>query len=123
MQSCFLRNALQGWSKAITKAGEGAAPRAGQKVYVHCTGTVQATGHVFWSTTWEPAKGGGVFSFNLGRKEVIPAWDEGVATMKIGEKATITATHEVAYGDAGFPAWGIPPRATLVFDIELLDAK
>ncbi len=43
--------------------------------------------------------------------------------MKIGESARITATHEVAYGEAGFPAWGIPPRATLIFDIELLGCE
>lgn len=114
---------LQGWTKELIKAGAGLKPSRGQNVTVHCTGTVQANGHVFWSTSWDKSKGGGPFSFQIGMKQVIPAWDEGVATMQIGEKAKITATHEVAYGEAGFPAWGIPPRATLIFDIELLEAK
>lgn len=43
--------------------------------------------------------------------------------MQVGERAKITATHESAYGEAGFPAWGIPPRATLIFDIEVLNVK
>jgi FKBP-type peptidyl-prolyl cis-trans isomerase len=43
--------------------------------------------------------------------------------MQVGERAKITATHESAYGLDGFPAWGIPPKATLVFDIELLEVK
>lgn len=40
--------------------------------------------------------------------------------MQLGESARITADHTSAYGDGGFPAWGIPPRATLIFDIELI---
>jgi peptidylprolyl isomerase len=84
----------------------------------------------------------------IGLKQVIPAWDEGVLTMQVGEtvrpllrggsptarsqrfnhpssppQARITATQEVAYGAAGFPAWGIPPNATLLFDIELLKVE
>jgi len=43
--------------------------------------------------------------------------------MMVGESARITATSEVAYGAAGFPAWGIPPNATLLFDIELLKVE
>jgi FKBP-type peptidyl-prolyl cis-trans isomerase len=43
--------------------------------------------------------------------------------MSIGEHARITATSEVAYGAAGFPAWGIPGGATLLFDIELISAQ
>lgn len=59
----------------------------------------------------------------MGRREVIPAWDEGLLTMSIGEHARITATSEVAYGAAGFPAWCIPGGATLLFDIELISAQ
>ena len=43
--------------------------------------------------------------------------------MNVGESARITATSQVAYGAAGFPAWGIPPNATLLFDIEMLQVK
>ncbi len=43
--------------------------------------------------------------------------------MSVGESARITATHEVAYGANGFPAWGIPGHATLLFDIEMLEVR
>ena len=64
-----------------------------------------------------------VFSFNIGKGEVIKGWDEGVATMQVGETAVLTATADYAYGANGFPAWGIPPNATLLFEIELLSSK
>jgi FKBP-type peptidyl-prolyl cis-trans isomerase len=80
---------------------------------------LQATGKKFWSTK-DP--GQTVFSFNVGRREVITAWDEGLLSMPVGESARLVATSDVAYGDGGFPAWGIPPKATLIFDIELLSA-
>jgi len=67
--------------------------------------------------------GQSVFNFKIGLKQVIPAWDEGVLTMQVGETSRITATAEVAYGATGFPAWGIPPNATLLFDIELLKVE
>jgi FKBP-type peptidyl-prolyl cis-trans isomerase len=46
--------------------------------------------------------------------------DEGVGSMKLNEKAKITMTGDYAYGERGFPAWGIPPNATLIFEIERL---
>jgi FKBP-type peptidyl-prolyl cis-trans isomerase len=63
------------------------------------------------------------FSFTIGRGEVIKGWDEGVAQMQVGEFATLTVSSDYGYGDAGFPAWGIPGKATLLFQIELLSAK
>jgi len=51
---------------------------------------------------------------------VIKAWDQGVAEMALGESSRLTATHDYAYGAEGFPAWGIPPSATLIFDVELV---
>jgi FKBP-type peptidyl-prolyl cis-trans isomerase len=54
---------------------------------------------------------------------VIKGWDEGVAQMQVGEFATLTVSSDYGYGDAGFPAWGIPGKATLLFQIELLSAK
>jgi peptidylprolyl isomerase len=54
---------------------------------------------------------------------VIKAWDEGVLGMAQGEVARITATPDYAYGAGGFPAWGIMPNSTLIFEIEVLSMK
>lgn len=53
---------------------------------------------------------------------MIRGWDEGVMKMSLGEKATLTITSDFAYGDGGIPGV-IPPKATLVFDVELLELK
>ena len=63
------------------------------------------------------------FSFTIGRGQVIKGWDEGVLTMAKGETARLTCTPDYAYGSGGFPAWGIMPNSTLVFEIELLGSK
>ncbi len=100
-----------------TFEGAGASPRAGQTAVVHYTGRL-TDGSVFDSsvTRGEP------FSFVLGRGQVIKGWDEGVATMKVGGKRTFTIPPDLGYGAQG--AGGvIPPNATLVFDVELLDLR
>jgi FKBP-type peptidyl-prolyl cis-trans isomerase len=62
------------------------------------------------------------FSFNLGAGEVIRGWDEGVAGMKVGGRRTLTIPPDMGYGARG--AGGvIPPNATLLFDVELLEVK
>jgi peptidylprolyl isomerase len=94
-------------------------PLHGQKVTVHCTGYGK-NGDLavpFWSTRDE---GQTPFTFTIGQKQVIRAWDEGVATMLLGERARIRARPDYAYGAGGFPAWGIQPDSVLVFDIETL---
>jgi peptidylprolyl isomerase len=74
-----------------------------------------------YTATKDP--GQSVFKFKVGLGQVITGWDEGVLDMSIGETSKLTCTPDYAYGAGGFPAWGIMPDSTLVFEIELLSFK
>jgi peptidylprolyl isomerase len=104
-----------------TKTGDGATARAGNKVSVHYTGWLSdngAKGKKFDSSVDR----GQPFQFTLGQHQVIAGWDEGVAGMKVGGKRTLNIPPELGYGARG--AGGvIPPNATLIFDVELLQVQ
>jgi peptidylprolyl isomerase len=104
-----------------TKVGTGPSPKPGQTVVVHYTGWLYEggkRGKKFDSSVDR----GQPFEFPLGKGQVIPGWDEGVATMKVGGKRTLIIPASLGYGSSG--AGGvIPPNATLIFDIELLGVK
>lgn len=104
-----------GVSIETTKAGDGKTfPKRGDTVIVHYTGTL-TDGTKFDSSRDRDEP----FSFNLGMGQVIRGWDEGVAQLSLGQRATLTCTHDYAYGERGYPGV-IPPKATLIFDVELL---
>jgi len=95
--------------------GEGAEATKGKRVSVHYTGWL-TNGRKFDSSVDRNDP----FDFPLGRGHVIPGWDEGVAGMKIGGKRKLTIPPNLGYGASG--AGGvIPPNATLVFEVELLE--
>ena len=104
-----------------TKVGEGASPSKGQTCVMHYTGWLwdgSAKGAKFDSSVDR----GKPFTFPIGQGRVIKGWDEGVADMKIGGKRTLIIPPALGYGAAG--AGGvIPPNATLLFEVELLELR
>jgi peptidylprolyl isomerase len=104
-----------------TQEGAGPTPRSGQTCVMHYTGwlyTDGKKGQKFDSSVDR----GDPFEFSIGQREVIGGWDEGVATMKVGGKRTLIIPPDLGYGARG--AGGvIPPNATLIFDVELLEIR
>jgi peptidylprolyl isomerase len=103
------------------EVGTGATPKPGQTCVMHYTGWLYvngAKGKKFDSSVDR----GEPFEFPIGQGRVIKGWDEGVATMKVGGKRTLIIPPALGYGDRG-AAGVIPPNATLMFDVELLDVK
>jgi peptidylprolyl isomerase len=104
-----------------TKEGTGEKPKKGQTCEMHYTGWL-----------WEDGKKGKKFDssvdrgkpfeFTLGVGKVIKGWDEGVSTMKTGGKRELLIPPELGYGHRGYPG-AIPPNATLLFEVELLNVK
>ncbi len=126
----FIKEAIAVWNKEkkdigmeftdsglgykITEEGEGTSPEKGQKVTVHYTGTLE-DGTKFDSSLDRNQP----FTFTLGVGQVIKGWDEGIALLKKGSKATLKIPSELGYGPRG--AGGvIPPNAILYFDVELI---
>jgi peptidylprolyl isomerase len=103
---------LQYWDIVV---GTGATAVPGKPVSVHYTGWL-ASGEKFDSSLDR----GQPFVFPLGEGQVIKGWDEGVAGMKVGGKRQLKIPPALGYGAAGAPG-AIPPNATLIFDVQLLE--
>ena len=102
--------------KMIQK-GEGKRAEAGKTVSVHYEGSLE-NGKVFDSSY--PRKK--PIEFKLGIGQVIEGWDEGIALLQVGDKARFVIPSDLAYGPSG-AGGAIPPNATLIFDVELMDVK
>ena len=101
----------------IIQKGDGKKAEKGNMVSVHYKGQL-ADGTVFDSSYKRNAP----LDFQVGVGQVIPGWDEGICLLNVGDKARLVIPSDLAYGAAG--AGGvIPPNATLVFDVELMDTK
>ncbi len=100
----------------MTQDGNGTRAENGMMVSVHYEGRLE-DGTVF-DTSY---KRGEPISFVLGNGMVIKGWEQGIEGMMVGEKRTLTIPPELGYGEAG-AGDVIPPNATLIFDVELMDA-
>lgn len=106
------------------KVGSGATASPGRRVTVHYTGwlydakAADKHGQKFDSSR----DSGEPFSFTLAARQVISGWDQGVVGMKVGGVRTLVIPSDLAYGSRG-AAGAIPPNATLVFDVELLEVR
>ncbi|MDQ3110188.1 MAG: FKBP-type peptidyl-prolyl cis-trans isomerase [Bacteroidota bacterium] len=96
---------------------DSAKPATGKNVMVHYSG-YNMDGSMFDSSVERDQP----FTFSLGRGQVIKGWDEGIGMLREGEKAKLIIPYNLAYGESGRPPM-IPPRATLIFDVELISFK
>ncbi len=101
----------------IVAEGDGVTAMEGMQVFVHYRGELQ-DGTVFDDSS----KRGQPIRFILGQGQVIPGWEQGIEGMKVGEKRKLTIPPELAYGSSG-AGNVIPPDATLIFHVELVDAR
>lgn len=100
--------------------GTGAELKTGQEVLVHYTGWLyNAAAPENKGKQFDSSVGGEPFEFRVGNGDVIRGWDEGVVGMKVGGKRRLVIPPEFGYGASG--AGPIPPGATLVFDVELVE--
>jgi FKBP-type peptidyl-prolyl cis-trans isomerase len=117
VDSAALTKTASGLQYQDVAAGNGAEARDGQVAVVHYTGWLTD------GTKFDSSRDRGEpFSFPIGAGQVIPGWDEGVAGMKVGGRRKLVIPSNLGYGDMGAPPV-IPPGATLVFDVELLELK
>lgn len=116
------KTTASGLRYADTKLGNGATAQPGQTAIVHYTGWLYIAGEKGRQFDSSRTRGQ-PFSFPLGGGRVIKGWDEGVVGMKVGGQRTLIIPPQIAYGAQGAGGGVIPPNATLIFDVELMDVK
>jgi peptidyl-prolyl cis-trans isomerase A (cyclophilin A) len=117
VESSKIQTTKSGLQYFVRKEGNGDKPAKGQTIIAHYAGYL-TNGQKFDSSydRGEP------FATSIGVGRVIPGWDEAFIAMKKGEKRLLIIPYQLAYGEQGYPGV-IPPKATLIFDVELLDIK
>ena len=112
------------YSQTDLRAGTGAEATSGKRLTVNYTGWLyDPTQPEQKGRQFDTSVGRQPFAFTLGAGQVIRGWDQGVAGMKVGGQRRLVIPPELAYGSAGAGGGAIPPNATLVFDIELVDVQ
>jgi FKBP-type peptidyl-prolyl cis-trans isomerase len=114
IESIDLVDGPEGMKYAILKEGTGEKATAGKKAIVHYT---------VWFLDGKKLDSsrdrGEYFDFPIGKQQVIRGWDLGVEMMKVGETRLMVLPYNLAYGERG--GQGIPPKATLIFEVELFE--
>ena len=103
-----------GLEYTVKEKGNGKTAKVGDKVVVHYTG--KFTNDTIFDSSLNRGK---PFSFKVGVGQVIKGWDEAFLLLQVGDKATLKIGHELGYGEQ--QKGSIPPKSTLIFDVELLD--
>ena len=112
------------YSQTDLRAGTGAEATSGKRLTVNYTGWLyDPTQPEQKGRQFDTSVGRQPFAFTLGAGQVIRGWDQGAAGMKVGGQRRLVIPPELAYGSAGAGGGAIPPNATLVFDIELVDVQ
>ena len=112
------------FSQTDLRAGTGADAIAGRRLTVNYTGWLyDPTQPEQKGRQFDTSVGRQPFAFTLGAGQVIRGWDQGVSGMKVGGQRRLVIPPELAYGSSSAGGGAIPPKSTLVFDVELLDAQ
>jgi len=115
-------HAAPAFQKIDSVQGTGAEATTGKTAVVHYTGWLfDPNAQNQRGDEFDSSQGRSPFSFPLGAGQVIQGWDVGVQGMKVGGKRTLIVPAEMGYGAGG--AGPIPPNATLIFDVELLEVR
>ncbi len=110
-----LQSTESGLQYYVHEEGSGEKPEPGDMVSVHYSGFLE-DGTMFDSSKLRNQ----TFVFQVGQGQVIPGWDEGLLDMSVGEKRTLVIPPELGYGEQG-AGQVIPPNATIIFDVELVE--